>query len=332
VIGLAAAGVEGAALAQQPGGSAQAPPDAAKMEEARRHFERGIGLLRDPEGEKVEAAYLEFKVAYELSRSPRVLGNIGYCAMRMERNTESVDAYREYLKLVPDVDPAERAQIKQDVVTMTEGAASVTTKFSGPGAWTLVDERVPARGAEITNVYEARAGEAITILVHPGRHTMHAKVNGDEQGRWEFEAVGGGSLSHGFEPKPAAAAAPAVATSPDATSKPVSRAPQIALMGIGGALLVAGGVTGIVALSKTKSIEKECPNNLCPADSSYKSDVDSARTMGTVTDVLLITGAVAAASGAIWFALTPSHREEGGTTVSGACLPGSCGVTLRGSF
>jgi len=321
---------EGSAYAQTPSSAAR-QPDAAKMEEARRHFERGLVLLRDPEGEKVESAFLEFKAAYELSHSPRVLGNIGYCAMRMERNTESVDAYREYMRLVPDIDPAERQQIKQDLVTMTEGAASVSVRYTGRGAWSLIDERTPVQGAVITNVYEGRDGEPLALLVHPGRHTMRVKVNGEEQARWELEAVGGASLTHAFEPKPVVATPPQpIATTHPHESKPVSHVPQYVLMGAGGVLLVASGITGLVAYNKMKSIERECPNNVCP-NGSFHSDVDSARTLGTTTDVLLISGAVLAASGAVWLALTPSRRDEG-TAVSGACVPGSCGFAVRGSF
>jgi hypothetical protein len=319
--------LEGRAVAQD-----TAPaPDPAKKEEARRHFDRGIALLRDPEGEKVEAAYLEFKVAYELSRSPRVLGNIGYCAMRMERNSESVEAYRSYLKLVPTVDSAERQQIEMDLGTMTDGAATMTATYAASGAWTLVDERTPARGALITNLYDGTSAEEIKILIHPGHHTVHVKVNGEEQGRWEFEAVAGQSLSHVFQPKPAAPAATATAAAPEKVLVADSKTPQIVTMAVGGLLVVGSGVTGILAYDKMKSVERECPNNVC--SSGNYGDVSSARTLGTVTDVLWISGAVIAATGAIWFALTPSHHEEDAApAVAGACVPGACGVTLRGSF
>src|SRR4051812_48049740 len=85
---MALPALEGSANAQEtappaPSATSGSTPagssDPAKMEEAKRHFERGLILLRDPDGEKVEPAYLEFKAAHDLSKSPRVLGNIGYC-------------------------------------------------------------------------------------------------------------------------------------------------------------------------------------------------------------------------------------------------------------
>src|SRR5690242_12924037 len=60
-------------------------------EEGRRHFNAGVALLQDPEGEKVEEAYREFKTAYDVSGSAKILGNMGFCAMRLERDGEAID-------------------------------------------------------------------------------------------------------------------------------------------------------------------------------------------------------------------------------------------------
>ena len=46
----------------------------ASEEEARKHFKAGVAYLQDPEGERFEEAYAEFKKAYELARAPKVLG------------------------------------------------------------------------------------------------------------------------------------------------------------------------------------------------------------------------------------------------------------------
>src|SRR6476661_7390454 len=61
--------------------------------EARSHFEAGVSLLQDPDGARYEEAYREFTAAYQLSKSPRVLGNVGLCAMKLERDAEAIDAY-----------------------------------------------------------------------------------------------------------------------------------------------------------------------------------------------------------------------------------------------
>src|SRR6476659_9259610 len=89
---IAAMLVASQALADEPAPSMSPPTATAKAtpsgisDEARSHFFAGVALLQDPEGEKVEEAYREFKKAYEISGSPKILGNMGFCAMRLERD------------------------------------------------------------------------------------------------------------------------------------------------------------------------------------------------------------------------------------------------------
>ncbi|MBV9949955.1 MAG: hypothetical protein JOZ69_24140, partial [Myxococcales bacterium] len=67
--------------------------DEAVSEEARKHFAAGVSLLQDPDGARYEDAYREFEAAYAASSSPKILGNIGYCALKLERDGEAIAAY-----------------------------------------------------------------------------------------------------------------------------------------------------------------------------------------------------------------------------------------------
>src|SRR4051794_36501980 len=87
--------------------------------EARRHFKAGVNQLQDPDGARYEDAYREFKAAYAASSSPKILGNLGLCAMKLERDGEAIDAYSRYLREVSDTDADERAQIMQDLQTLS---------------------------------------------------------------------------------------------------------------------------------------------------------------------------------------------------------------------
>jgi hypothetical protein len=83
-----------------------------------------------------------------------------------------------------------------------------------------------------------------------------------------------------------------------------------------------------------KDIESECPGNVCP-NGSFRGDVTTARTLGTVTDTLLVSGGVLVVGGALWLALSrSSHASDApaSPSVTGACVPGACGLSLRGSF
>jgi hypothetical protein len=339
---LAGAALPQTVHAQEATLSPGATSDPAKLEEAKRHFQRGLTLLRDPEGEVVEGAYLEFKTAYELSHSPRVLGNIGYCAMRMERNAESVAAYREYLRLAPGISPTERAQVEQDLLTMTDGAATVSIRYTGSTVWTLIDERMPVRASTVTNTYTTPAGQPLTLLLHAGHHVLHVKADAEEQARWEFDALGGTSVTHTFEPKRVPLQPITAGTRAEPEGPPPSRAPEAVLMAVGGAAIVGGVVTGFVALGKMNDLQHECPGNICP-DGSYRNEVSTASALGTVTDTLLFGGGALFAGGTLWLLLSPSrhardsakqdrHTEPRLPAVSGTCLPGACTLSIRGSF
>ena len=71
---------------------------------AKRQFEVGVAFLDDPEGARYEDAYRAFKAAHADSPSPKILGNVGLCAMKLERDAEAIDAYGRYLKEVQDID------------------------------------------------------------------------------------------------------------------------------------------------------------------------------------------------------------------------------------
>src|SRR4029077_20763786 len=109
----------------------------------------GVSLLQDPDGARYEDAYREFEAAYSASNSSKVLGNIGYCALKLERDGEAIESYTRYLRDVPDIDPAEAAQIGRDLATLRAGLVRVVMTIDVPNA-AIVDKRLPVRGDSIT--------------------------------------------------------------------------------------------------------------------------------------------------------------------------------------
>jgi hypothetical protein len=209
----------------------------------------------------------------------------------------------------------------------------VIVRYPGGGDWTLTDERIPVRAAQVTNLYTGTGNEALTLLIHPGHHIMRLRVQSEEQGTWEFDSTGGASLSHVFEPKSApGTVAAGAAPDPDRT-KPSSRILPLATIGAGGLALAASAITGVTAFVKMKDLERECPGNVCP-NASYHTDLNTAQTLGTTTDTLLVVGGALAVSGAIWLGVSGGAHKitADAPAVGAACLPGGCGVTVRGGF
>jgi tetratricopeptide (TPR) repeat protein len=109
-----------------------------------------------------------------------------------------------------------------------------------------------------------------------------------------------------------------------------SIAPWI-VAGAGAAMLLAGAVTGVLALGAVGDIEDECENDICP--SSYEEleeDRDSARTLVRVTDYLLLGGTIVLAAGVTWWFLSSGDDEE--PAVTAGCGPDGCSAVLRGAF
>ena len=298
-------------------------------EEARKHFKAGVAFLQDPDGERPEEAYTEFKLAYALSKSPKVLGNLALCAMKLERDGEAIDAYKRYAMEVSDIDDEERRQVNSDIAMLTASAVRVTITVDSPQT-RIVDTRVPVRGAPITNVY-GPVGDKLEILIRLGHHRLQAKAAGADA-QWDFDAAGGEQMSHDFHLRSAP-------TSPGADrpaeSTRSSKVGPIVTMGIGGAMLLTSAVTGLVALGKVNDLVHTCPHDECPAGFDYAGARTSARTFIGLTDILLLGGALVTAGGAAWFFLqrdASTAAPSPGASTSASCTKDGCGATWRYDF
>jgi hypothetical protein len=296
-------------------------------EEAQKHFKAGVALLQDPDGARYEDAYREFEAAYASSLSPKILGNVGYCALKLERDGEAISAYTRYLQEVQDIDAAEAAQIQRDVATLRAGLVRVVLAVDVPGA-SVLDKRIPVRGDTVTNLYGPVNGK-IDLGLRPGHHIIEVKANGESLEPWEFDAKPGATLSRTVSRKPT-----------EARRSSPGVVPWVVL-GVGGATLAAGGVIGAITLGKVNTISNHCPNNTCPSSYALGPAQDDVRRFIRITDTLLIGGAVVTATGLGLVLFTggseaqpaPSGGAHATTARSDlACSPWGCVATMSGDF
>ena len=129
----------------------------------------------------------------------------------------------------------------------------------------------------------------------------------------------------------AAAAAAAAPPAPPPAEPTHHNIVSLSLIGVGGAALIAGAVTGGLTAQKASQLSAMCTDYHCPA--SALATHDSAKTLATMTDALLIGGAVAFVAGATMYFLWPDvHHEEPATTVSAMCVRGACAANLSVRF
>lgn len=305
---------------------AQPKPAVTITDEAKKHFKAGVDFLNDPDGARYEEAYREFKKAYSISPSWKILGNLSLTAMKLERVGEAIEGYEKYLaEGGTEVHGAEKTQIERDSRLMKTASSTVTLTGVATEV-TVVDQRQKANGAMAVNTYAIPPGKSLTVIMQAGRHVMTAKVAGKEE-KWEVELAAGQTTTHAFKGDASAAAAP-VPPPTSSAAKPAEPAPSstaaldtskpppsstlktagIVGIGVGGAMILGGVVTGLIGKGKLSTLESDCPDKRCTSDK--QSDADSIKSYQTMTNVLWIGGALVAGAGAAMFVIGNKQQSE----------------------
>jgi hypothetical protein len=215
-----------------------------------------------------------------------------------------------------------------EVGAVSSKVASVLVVVDGPASPTVMidGQTVPA------------AALGLKRPVDPGTHQVKASADGYKPAETSFTVRDGGSAEAKLklEKLPEGAVTPALAGGPTTTEpgadtgKGGSSNKTLALVafGVGGAGLVVGSITGILALGKHGDLKDKCPNGTCPA--SEQSNVDSYQTMGTLSTVGFIVAGVGGVAGAILLLTAPS-KSAAVDTPRYATVP-TKGVTMTPYF
>ena len=105
----------------------------------------------------------------------------------------------------------------------------------------------------------------------------------------------------------------------------------VAVLSSGGAVLIAGAVTGGLALKKKNEVVDECGEDASFACSDESDEnLKSSRVIGNISTVAFITGGVLAATGATL--LIVGKRKESAVAVQPSLTKGFVGMTITGQF
>ena len=218
-----------------PSTATSAPPGA---DQAREHYERGLAKYNLAE---FDAAIVEFKQSYELSKAPRLLFNIAQ-AYRLKKDYESaLYFYNTYLRADPnppnfdDVD-AKIEEMKRALADQRKAAAASKPKptpppVAPPPPSPSIDRRPSKRALKIGGITVAAIGVA-SCAVGAGMLGLSAS----DSSTLHRVATSG---------MPWTSADQAIFNEGDH-----AQLAGIVLLSAGGALVIAGGVTLIAALRR----------------------------------------------------------------------------------
>ena len=275
-------------------------------EEAKAYFKNGVELIQE-QPPNYQDAYYQFRLAYEKSKSWKVLGNLGLCSFKLERDGEAIQYYTDYLKGGGnDIDPDERSALQRDLLVLNGNSAGVTLT----AAATDIDVTDSRAGSSAPPQSYRLEGGKLALRLRAGTHTITATHAGKSV-RWEVALSPGRSDTHDFDfseqnlavvaPAKATPAAPAVTTPVQQPPEPASsgsplRTAGFVTAGVGVGALVGGVVLGLMAKGKETDAKNTCTGLICPT--STESKFDSAQSLATVSNILFISGGVLAAGGA----------------------------------
>jgi hypothetical protein len=271
-------------------------------------------------------AYYQFQLAYqESAKSWKVLGNLGLCALKLERDEEAVSYYEQYLdKGGSEIPQEERSAIEQDLLLLKGNLATVKLT-SVVQDLKVTDQRA---GSSAPAQPYALSGGALELKLRAGNHTITA-FNGNQPLTWTAVLEPRGVASHEFDfnapsraETPAAASAPASATG--APTTPDADRPGQPGQGMRTGAYVAFGVAAVglglggyflyqsadYREQSDRAFSCDARPGGCSATQQsevrhLEADSGSAQTRGVVT---LGLGGAALAAGIVLLALSPSSR------------------------
>jgi hypothetical protein len=327
-VALAVGSPMGVALAQQ--------PSAVDVAQARELFNQGLRLREkgDPNGalEKLKAAHalantpitgLELGKTYELIaklvEAREVLLSIGRLPVQPSETARSTAARTEGARLAEDLRP----RIPTLTVRITGAPASAVTV-------SIDDAPIPSEGLE------ARP-------VNPGSHDVSARASSGNPVHASVEVKEGEArdvelkiapASLAMQPPPTTSSlSPTTPESPSAGSGGGLSPVFFAGVGVAGAGLIAGAVTGGLAIGKASSAHSACNSTDLTCTAAGYNDVTSGRTLGNIATVSFIVAGVGAVVGVIGFIISPHNHED--SAAKGASVGPSIGLGgagLQGTF
>ncbi len=301
---------------------------AADKETARSLMDQGNDL-RDKGN--LKDALSRFEAANQIMHVPTTALEVARTQVALGLLVEARDTLAQIISSVPAPrEPVQfrdaRAEAQKLDSSLEARVPTVTVAVSGA-----------REGATVSLSVDGVAVPAAVIglprRINPGHHVMVATTSSSE-GRAEVDLQEGEKKDVSIT---LATVAKPQTTETTTEEQPPAPAPEphrsyvlpIVLFSIGGASLIAGGVTGALMLGQQSSLSTSCPNHICPP--SQYGTLDSANTLAMISTVTFIAGGVGVAAGIVALIVgKPSAAAPSQASITPWVGVGSAGV--RGTF
>jgi hypothetical protein len=283
-------------------GTARAEPTAADRETARALMTEGRELR---EKGHVADALKRFKAADDIMHVPTTGLELARTQAAMGLLLEARDAIANIRKVPAspsDPEPFKDARAKAEELDTSLEAKIPALTIVVQGA---ADSETPTIVVDGTPLPAAVTG--LPRRVNAGRHTITVRtptaqgeqtVDVKEGEKKDVQVILSAQSRTPDVTPPEAEPTQAPAEHPSEPSGPTSHSPTVLTfvgIGVGGAGLVTGAITGLLSISKTSSLKNECTDNHCTSKNNGLSDYNSANTLATISDIGFVVAGVGAA-------------------------------------
>ena len=304
---------------------------ASAQNEANRSQARELGEKGSQALEKKDFASAEtlFAQADQLYHVPTLLLGL---ARAQANQGKYVEAWESYHRIIlegapPGANPT-IARAIDDAKAEIDGVAGKRSKvtLSVTGVTAADSPKVTLDGVAVPS-----AGLGLERPVNPGKHAVHVEAAGMKPGDGSFTVDPGKSTTFSLAlEKDPSGAEPAVVPPPGSTTPTTGNPPPPGAdvstsggsmnrtlgfvgLGIGGAGLLAGVITGVIAMGKHGDLANSpCATKPCSSGdaSTFNSDLDSYHSMGTISTVAFVVGGVATAAGVVLLLTAPKKTAS----------------------
>jgi hypothetical protein len=325
VASVLALGIFASIASVSPGVARADEPSAADIASARKIGFEGIQLA---EKGNCAAAIDKLARAEKLFHAPTTLGRLGECQVQIGKIVEGTEnlgrvAREELASNAPAAFVTARARAKKQLAAATPklAHAKIIVKAPSDATVSVTVDSAPVNAANLGEDRVLDPGPHVVEATAPGYFKAHAEINLAEGGSEQVTLKLIVDPEAARAARVAAAAAPS-SSSPSGSSPPSSTDPQppgaeatgpnrtlaYVVLGVGVVGLGLGTVFGLSAMSKKNDLSNACPNKNCRA--SEQSNLDSAKTSGTISTIAFGVGGAAVILGGVLFFTASSSSSS----------------------